>query len=88
MTLSKPNDHQIGIDNASNTLLMIKFVVPRVIKRCGIYESGESAMPTVEQRGDEDEGRAGGVRRRLSRAAERAQELARGILGRLRRRGG
>lgn len=45
-------------------------------------------MPTVEQRGDEDEGRAGGVRRRLSRAAERAQELARGILGRLRRRGG
>jgi hypothetical protein len=42
----------------------------------------------MEQRGDEDEGRAGRVRRRLSRATERAQELARGLLGRLRRRGG
>jgi hypothetical protein len=42
----------------------------------------------VEQKGDEDEGRAGRVRRRLSQATERAQEFARGLLGRLRRRGG
>lgn len=41
----------------------------------------------VVQRGDEDEGRAGGVRRRLSSITERATEVARGILGRLRRRG-
>ena len=40
-----------------------------------------------EQRGDEDEGRAGRVRRALSRVTERAQEAARGLLGRLRRRG-
>jgi len=42
---------------------------------------------TVVQKGDEDEGRAGGTRRRLSRLTERASELARGLLGRLRRRG-
>ena len=41
----------------------------------------------IVQRGDEDEGRAGGARRRLSRITERATEVARGILGRLRRRG-
>lgn len=41
----------------------------------------------IVQRGDEDEGRAGRVRRTLSAATERATELARGILGRLRRRG-
>ena len=39
----------------------------------------------IVQKGDEDEGRAGGVRRRLSRVTERATEFARGLLGRLRR---
>lgn len=42
----------------------------------------------VTQKGDEDEGRAGVVRRTLSSVTERATELARGILGRLRRRRG
>jgi hypothetical protein len=41
----------------------------------------------IVQRGDEDEGRAGRVRRKLSSVTERATEVARGILGRLRRRG-
>ncbi len=41
---------------------------------------------TITQKGDEDEGRAGGARRKLSSITERATELARGILGRLRRR--
>lgn len=41
----------------------------------------------IVQRGDEDEGRAGRTRRRLSRLTERATEVARGLLGRLRRRG-
>jgi len=41
----------------------------------------------ITQKGDEDEGRAGGVRRRLSRVTERATEMARGLLARLRRRG-
>lgn len=43
-------------------------------------------LDPIKQRGDEDEGRAGRARRRLSRITERATEVARGLLGRLRRR--